>query len=401
MNTNVLFVLDKRNGISPHGTYPIILRIIHNRKSTQITTGTEVRADDWDEKKREIKPSYKGTESVTRLNNYLRKKKTEALDIILKLDENKTLDRYTLQQLEHKATDQTFFSYAESLIKKMKEAKQIGNARTYEFTISVLKKFCKDKPITFHEINYNFLLDFEQDHLAKGNALNGLSVYLRTIRAIFNKAIKAGIVNQELYPFKNYSIKGSKTRKRAIGGDAIKAIEALKLEPGHSLFNARNLFLFSYYTRGMSFFDMAMFRKTDIIDGRICYQRQKTDIPYTLKIFPEIAAILSFYLTNQNKTDYVFPIIRRTELEDQYKDIEWARKRFNKKLRKIAELCDIDENITSYVSRHSFATRAKSLKIPVADIKDMLGHESIKTTEIYLDSLPSDVLDDLHERIIR
>ncbi len=127
---------------------------------------------------------------------------------------------------------------------------------------------------------------------------------------------------------------------------------------------------------------------------------KKTDKPYNIKITAEIKRILDFYVKDKEKDEYIFNIIKRESITDQYKDVEWARKRYNKKLKYIAELCGIQENLTSYVSRHSFATRAKNLQIPIADISDMLGHESIKTTEVYLDSLPSDILDEYHKKVI-
>jgi integrase len=226
-------------------------------------------------------------------------------------------------------------------------------------------------------------------------------MYLRTTRAIYNKAIKDGILDKELYPFERFTIKSIKTRKRAISLEAIKKIEKLALGTSDPLFHAKNYFLFSFYCRGMSFADLAELRVPNIIDGRILYQRKKTDKPFNIKITKEVQRILKIYLKGKTKDDSIFGIIKRNTPTEQYKDIEWARKRYNKKLKKIAELCDIEENLTSYVSRHSFATLAKNLGIPITGISDMLGHESIKTTEIYLDSLPSEIMDQYHEQVIK
>jgi integrase/recombinase XerD len=183
--------------------------------------------------------------------------------------------------------------------------------------------------------------------------------------------------------------------------EAIKRIIDLKLKPDDPLFHARNYFLVSFFMRGMTFADLAQLKMENIIDGRIYYDRQKTDKPYNIKITPEIDAILSIYTVGKKKEDYIFPIIHRETLAEQYKDVEWARKRYNKKLIDIAKLCNIEEKLTSYVTRHSFATRAKNLGIPIASISDMLGHSDTKTTQVYLDTLPSDIMDDLHEKVIR
>lgn len=402
MNTSIVLALDSHK--RSDGTYPVVLRITHHQKVAQIIIGVNLKQDDWDAKLRKVRNSFRGSQSVTRLNNYLQKKKTEATDKITKLDEKKTLDSFSVVQLkriiEGASESGSFFEYAEKLISDFLEAKRYGNARTYKGTLSVLKTFTHGRDVSFRDLNYDFLVRFEQDNLQKGNSVNGLSVYLRTIRAIFNKAIKSGLTEQEFYPFKMYEIKGSKTRKRAISMEAIKRIQALELGPTHPLFHARNYFLASFYLRGISFTDLAHLKVSDIIDGRIHYDRQKTDKPYDIVITPPMQTILDVYVSGKEKKDFIFPFIHRETEQEQYVEVQDARKRFNKKLKKIAELCGIEENLTSYVSRHSFATRAKLIGIPIATISDMLGHSSTSTTEVYLDSLPSDILDDFHRKVI-
>jgi site-specific recombinase XerD len=404
MKTNIFLALDNRR-LKADGTCAILLRIVHHRASSQITLGHYIKEKDWDAKNRVIRSSYKGSESVGRLNNLLRKKRAEAMDLIIKLDEAKKLDSYSVHQLkeliEQSADKVSFFKFTETIIQNLIEANRIGNARAYQSTLGVLKTYCNGKDLSFQELNYAFLTKFETAHLKKGNAHNGFAVYMRTVRAIFNIAIKTGKVDKELYPFTNFQIKTTKTRKRAISIEAIQRIEKLKLDSSHPLYQARNYFLVSFYLRGMSFADLAQLKLSNIIDDRIFYQRKKTDKPYNVKLTKEIQKIMNLYLVNKEPEDYIFPIIKRVSLQEQYKDVQWARKRFNKKLKDLAVLCKIPEHITSYVSRHSFATRAKNLGIPIASISDMLGHENIKTTEVYLDTLPSDILDKYHSQIIK
>lgn len=283
----------------------------------------------------------------------------------------------------------------------MEKANRIGNARIYRDTINVLKSFVNKRQISFKDINYAFLMRFEAEHYSKGNTANGLSVYLRTVRALFNRAIRENIISQELYPFKQYQIPSTKTRKRAISQEAIKRIVEMTLDSGHPLFHTRNYFLLSFYMRGMPFADLMQLKVSNIIDGRIHYQRQKTDKPYSIKITEEIQELLSVYVTGKEREDFIFPVIDRTDADGRYKDVVWARKRYNKKLSQLADLFGIQEHLTSYVSRHSFATIAKNKNVPVAAISEMLGHTDIKTTEIYLASLPSDILDEYHEIVIK
>ncbi len=403
MKANVILSLDKRRK-KPDDTYPLLLRIIKDRETAQITTGYSFREKDWDDRAKKVNTSYRGTESVQRLNNMFAKKRSEALDVITKLHEQHKLANCSAKEIkeliEGRSKKSSFFTFTDGLIDEMIEAKRIGNARAYKQVVAVLSTFCHGKDLGFLELNYAFLNKFEKAHLAKGNSYNGLSVYMRTIRAIYNKAIKSGAVDKELYPFEHYQIKSTQTQKRAISMDAIERIRSFKLPAGTPLSHARNYFLFSFYMRGMSFTDLAHLQVMNIVDGRILYQRQKTDHPYNVKITEKVAELLKTYLHGKGREDFIFPIITREDPSERYKEIQWARSRFNRRLKKIAEMCGIEENLTSYVSRHSFATQAKNLNIPVANISELLGHQNIKTTQIYLDSLQSDALDAEHERII-
>ena len=150
-------------------------------------------------------------------------------------------------------------------------------------------------------------------------------------------------------------------------------------------------------TMGMSYIDMVFLKKENIVDNRIKFQRRKTSKIYDIKITDQIKVILKFYISNKKKIDFILPVLKRDTLELQYRDAQWGLKRYNKGLKKIANLCGIEENLTSYVSRHSFATHALYKNIPLSAISAMLGHSKLSTTQVYLKSLPSNVLDTYHE----
>lgn len=400
MNTNISISLDKRRS-KKDGTFPVIMRLGHNERTTSIPLDISVSEKDWDDKNKQVKKSYVGLSSVTRLNNLIQKKKADAMDKILKLSELGELNTLSVSSLRDKLTQedkrQSFIKYGESLVKDLKEANRIGTARSYNDVISVLSRY-KGKDISFTEINYSFLTKFETHHMSKGNGINGLAVYMRTIRAIFNKAIKDGIIEKEIYPFDNYKIKTAPTEKRALEANLLSNIVNLTLEQKDPCFHARNFFVASYMMYGMNFTDMAFLKKDDINNGRINYRRKKTSKLYDIKVTKNLETILGYYM--QNKTEFVFPIIKRDTPETQNKDIRWARKRYNNKLNDIAKMCGIDTNLTSYVSRHSFATQAMMQQVPLNAISSMLGHSSLKTTEIYLKSLPSDTIDDYNAKVL-
>ena len=239
-----------------------------------------------------------------------------------------------------------------------------GNANSYYAITKILRKFNQGNDLKFNELNYDFLKKFEEFHYSRGNSTNGLAVYMKTIRAIYNKAIKSGIISKEAYPFTNYRIKTTPTEKRAIDINSIKSILMLKLEETDLLFHYRNFFLASYMLYGISFIDLAFLKLENIVDNRIKFQRRKTAKPYDIKITSQLNEILSFYIKDKEKSDFIFPVIKRATYELQYKDVLWARKSYNKGLKQIAEICNIEQRLTSYVSRHSFATQAMLQDVP-------------------------------------
>jgi integrase len=422
--TSVKVSLDTRRA-KADGTYPLILRLTHNRKTTSIKTGIHLKKEDWDDEAHAVRKSYKGVTNVTRLNNEIQKKKVEALDKILQLEDKAKQTRLSVTDVKEKIdptfVSSSFYSFSESYIDQLYKAERIGTAQSYKGAVKFLKTFNKGKPLEknaggnpkaskfsetkvtdlkFEEMDYSFLMKLEAYHLGLGNELNGLAVYMRGIRAIYNQAIKAGMIDRSLYPFADYKIKTEPTRKRALESVHLSKIIALDLPQHHPAFDARNYFVASYMMYGMNFADMAYLQKTDISNGRIQYRRRKTSKLYDIKISENLAGIISHYMQQAPASKYVFPIIKRDGAVLQQRDVHWARKNYNENLKTIAGLCGIEQNLTSYVSRHSFATNAMLMAVPVNAISTMLGHSSLKTTEIYLKSLPSSVLDDFNEKIL-
>jgi integrase/recombinase XerD len=403
MSTNIVIALDTRRA-KTDGSYPVVMRLGHNRRTTSIPLDISVKEKDWDDKNRVVRKTYSGTGSVVRLNNIIQKRRSDAMDIIVKLQETGEINSMSLVAIRDridKPNEYTsFFAFTEQQIEELKKAHRFGTARSYKGMVSVVKEFNNDRDLQFSEITYKFLTQFETNHYSKGNTANGLSTYVRAIRAVYNKAIKHGIVEKELYPFESYKIKWAPTEKRALDWDLLKKIIELKIKPEHECFNARNYFVASYMMYGMNFTDMAYLKLTDIKDGRVQYRRRKTSKLYDIKLTGSLETILSYYTKNNTGTDFIFPIIKREDLMLQDRDIMWARKCYNKRLKTIAEMCGIEKNLTSYVSRHSFATQAMLLEVPLNAISSMLGHSNLKTTEIYLKSLPTNILDNYNSMIM-
>ncbi len=403
MASNVKIILDKRRQ-KRNKTYPLVLRIFHNRKSTSISLGYSLYESDWDEEKCKILKSFKGVSNLSRLNNWILKQKVNALDIINKLQDSGEIKRLSINDLKariaNNRSEATFFIFTDEIIQELISAKRLGYAQSIRSVLRIVKKYRKDKDFSFDELTYQFLVNFESYCRGKGNKTNSLAVYMKTIKMIFNRAIKAGVVEREAYPFINYTIRTTKTRKRAVHDEVIRKIEKLNIPEGTRLWHSKNYFLFSFYCMGINFVDLARLKISNLLDGRIEYVRQKTKKDYSIKVTLQIQKILDIYIDKKSEDDYIFPIV--TRIGDpvlEFKDIAEKRRINNKKLKIIGEMIGMETPLTSYVARHSWATIAKRKGVPVTVISEGMGHEDVKTTQIYLDSFDKKVLDDFNEMI--
>ncbi len=380
------------------GSHPIIMQIIKDRKKKTIWLGYYAKPEQWNYEANV--PNSKHPNSV-RLANKIREKLTEVTDAILDLERNKK--PFTVSDIVNNISEDkrsnSILPFTDKTIKKMESLGQIGNSRVYRNTYNVFKEFRKGQDIEFRFIDYKLLNEFQDYLIMKGNKTNTNSIHFRTLRAIYYRAIKEGEVNEEFNPFKKFKIKSEPTQKRAIKKDDIDKIRNLKIKAKPELIKARDLFLFSFYNRGMSFVDIAYLKAGDIKKDRIYYTRRKTGQKFSIKLVDKSMEIIEKYSDLKNPEDYIFPILLRKGQE--YLDYRNAMRLMNKKLKILSKLADIEEPITTYTARHSWATIAKRAGIPTAVISEGLGHETEETTQIYLDSFENDVLDDANELIIK
>jgi len=382
------------------GSYPILIQIIHERGTKRISLGCSATDEQWNEELKEFsrkKPNQKW------LNNKIHAERNRIEAAILKLEQEKEgLSLHEIRsEIQVDRAKSSFYQYTEQIIQDLIKAKKIGNADVYRTTLGVIKAFTEGNDFSFREMDFKWLKQFEVYHLSKGNTLNGLNVYMRTLRAIYNKAMKEGIIRKELYPFRFYKLKYEKPRKRAIRKSDIDKIRDLELPEGGEIWNARNYFMFSFYARGMNWIDMANLKVTDISDGCLYYKRSKTGKEYRIKITGKMKEILDHYTAGKRPKAFIFPIIQRPDDPILVKkDINNGLKNFNKYLKQIADLCGIETKLTSYVSRHSWGTIGyKELGLPVGIISQGYGHGDIKTTQVYLEEFDDEALNKANELI--
>ena len=399
-------VLLRKSKLLKNGEHPIVLRVIKDRKTKFIFTGLSCPLELWDFKTN--KPSKKHPNKFD-LDVFISQKMVEAQNVILKL-ENEQKD-YSSEQIKKKyknaSKKTTFFTFTDEIVSNLEKANKIGNAKMYKDTKRAISKFRNERDLSFTDIDNSFLKKFEQMFLEREVTGNSISVHMRTIRSIFNKAISEGYCKKESYPFDEYKISKLQTTtiKRALTKEQMLKIMNLKLESNSKFITPKNIFLFSYYNRGMNFKDMAMLKWSDIKEGRMTYARAKTGKVYNIGILKPAIEILNYYkkITGDKKDNYVFPFLNKekhiTPMQIDNR-IKKTTKMTNSDLKEIAKLCKIDLNLTTYVARHSYATIMKRSGVSTSLISESLGHNTEKTTQVYLDSFENLILDEASKVIL-
>jgi integrase len=283
----------------------------------------------------------------------------------------------------------------QSLIAQLRLRGKLRTAETYQTALNSFRKFRKGRDIPLADISSNELLAYEAALRNKGNCPNTTSFYMRILRAVYNTAVELGLICQK-YPFKQVYTGISKTIKRAIPLKYLKRLKRLNLPERTSLALARDLFLFSFYTRGMAFVDMAYLRRRDLKCGSITYCRRKTGQLLNIKIEECAQEIIDRYYNPVS--EYIFPIIKRHGGE--YRQYRNALRLINLRLKELGVLIGTPINLTTYVGRHSWGSAAKRSSIPVSVISESLGHNSERTTLIYLASLDTSLLDRANAKIL-
>ncbi|MDW5289159.1 site-specific integrase [Formosa sp. PL04] len=371
--------------------FPIYLRVTHLRKSKHFRTPFNSTIKEWNNKTGEFNSKH---ENSTQNNRVLNKFKSKVLKIINNFEiDDKDFSFSALEKelrLFSNPLQNDVFVFFDTIIKEMVDSGRIGTSKVNKETSNSLKKFNKGSTLAFEALNADYLYRYEVHLRKRGGTSGGIGVKMRTIRAIYNLAINRDLIKEANYPFKIYKIsklKGSSI-KRALGMTDITIIETFDYSTNPHLLNARNYFIFSFYTRGMNFTDMMKLKWDNISKERIYYTRSKTNYNFSIKIIDPIKDILTYYKNSNPSTQYVFPILLKENLTPSQIDNRKHKvlKQFNTSLKEIRQLCDISHNITSYVARHSYATCMRKKGVSDEVISASLGHQELSTTKAYLKS---------------
>lgn len=374
----------------------IFYQVTHRRAIRQITTNIHLQPNEWDAIREHVAVNVADRTIIqNRIDS-----DTALLKRIVK-DLEKSGVSYSVGDIikRYKSPEcrMSVLDFMQNQIRLMRNTNRLGTALNYEKTMKNFAEFLGGVNMPFSAMTEQLIADYNAFLVQRGMVRNSISFYMRIMRAVYNKAVRQKLVEQS-HPFTEVYTGIDRTRKRAVSESVISQLYKLKLTEGTPLALARDIFIFSYCTRGMAFVDIAYLKKENIQNGVICYARRKTGQQLTVRIEPSIQRIIDRY--SSALSPYVFPILTSMETKQAYEEYQTAINNHNRLLRRLSKMLPAGSKLTSYTARHSWATAARNHNVPISVISAGMGHTSEQTTQIYLTMLENSVIDDANQGLI-
>ena len=374
----------------------VYYQLTGQHKVKRLSSGMRVEADCWDRDSARVVASGQGghllqariSRDVARLDSIARE--------AMRSGRNVSLDEVA-RQFRIRSHGMTIRECFEAEVEKMKEVNKLGTARNYGKALRSLETFCQGTDLLLADVTVQMVDGYDAFLQRRGVTRNTVSFYMRILRAVYNKYSGEGDCRQA-NPFRHVYTGVDHTRKRAVSRDTILQLRSLDLSRHASLALCRDLFLFSFYARGMAFVDMAFLKKTDIVGDAIVYVRRKTAQRMLVRMEPCMREIVDRY--SSADSCYLFPLLGSPDPLRAYAQYEVALNYYNRQLGRLSLMLAGRVHLTSYTARHTWATMARDCQIPLSVISAGMGHTSERTTEIYLKMVENSVVDDANHLLI-
>lgn len=381
-------------GKKSNGKFPVKLRLIFKREFKFYLTGIDMDENEF--------RSYHLNKKLKDLFSDITYYQNKAEKIASELKDGFTFKAFkeqfygTIGSSNEAKKDDNFWNFGKAHVQKLRDQNRIKTAESIEQSNNKILKFCKKKKLLFSDITLEFLKKFDAAMRSESLSSTTIGIYTRNLRTLYNEAIRTEVISQESYPFgKNkYSPPTSKKTKKALKVEDIGKI--FSYTPVSDIESwARDMWLFAYLGNGLNVKDIAQLKYEDIKQGEIHFLRAKTintvqdNRPIQIIITDELQKIIDRWgKKTQRGGTYIFDLIKNehSNAEQVAKDIHQAIKTINKYMGRIADNLELERKVTTNFARHSYATVLKRAGIPIEMISEQLGHTSVKTTEIYLDS---------------
>lgn len=379
-------------------------QVIHKRNVKWISTDYHVFQNEWDEKAANITIPLNG-ERVQKLlliksaiARELRQRK-RTLDRLETSSEELTLNELC-EAFSQLPPCKTVFTFLEEQVERQERMQKHGTANTYISTYRRFKEYRQNKDLFFDELTPDMIEEYEVWLANRNQKPNTIRFYLRTLNTLFCKAANNGMLSEERKLFSHVRLSYATTTKRALSEADILALQNLKLEADTTLAFARDMFMFSFYMRGMPFVDIAYLKKSNLKNGILTYRRKKTNQPLLVEWEQVHQEIVERYAHQTVGSPYMFPIIKQTD-GTEYKQYKRVQEKVNRTLKKLGIMIGLKTPLTAYVARHSWASIARDMNIPIPVISEGMGHQSYKTTQVYLNSIDVSKISEANRTIIQ
>lgn len=387
---------------------PLTMRVVYRRQKKEYVLGWKIHVSNFLPEKEQVCYSKIGNlrqKDVCLINRTIVQERAKLLNSFNCL--KKEFQEFHIQDIlsdmcKKKSLNcvETFFS---TTISKLVLEQKYGTASQYQSSLSSFSQYLRKKGIEkllFKEFDSLIVLDYMHYLRKRCITENTVNMYIKILRALYNKARKAGVDVGKHSPFKDIQLRKQETLKRALSVNDIYRIAICDLSCNHLKEQARDIFMFSFYTRGMSFVDIIHLQESAIIDDMIYYERQKTGQRLQIKIESPLREIIEKY--KNRDSSYIFPILSDKAQPNRslYTSYRYALGRINRSLKRLGRDLGINQPLTTYVARHSWATIAKLQGAPISGISESLGHRSENTTLIYLRAFGNEVIEQINKNVI-
>ena len=391
-----------RPSTTPGKEGSLVFQLIHGRSVRRITSEYKIFAEEWDETAGRIvlptpsSPRYFHLVSAESALQWEMDRLKRMVEESEKATGTVNLDEIVANFSPSLDAQDSVFNFIRGQIRHKKQLGKVRSAETYRSTLYSFMHFRKGIDLTFDMMDDGLMELYEAWMLNTGLTRNATSFYMRILRTNYKMAVEKGLT-PDRHPFRHVYCGMDKTVKRSITFIEIKKINDLDLSRSPNLDFARDMFMFSFCTRGMSFIDMAYLKKNDLDNGCLAYRRKKTGQLLTMEWTCQMQDIIDKY--KPNDTRYLLPILPREDGSERRQYQNQMRK-INRQLKEIARMAGLSLPLSMYYSRHSWATIARGKDIPLSVISEALGHDSETTTQIYLDSIKSSEVDKANRMIL-
>jgi integrase/recombinase XerD len=378
------FILRKDKVKVKTNKYPLYLLITEGKKNTQKSIGIDLSIEEWDEKKEKVRSKHPNS---SKLNILLAKVLSDVEEIKIDLDGNRGIGK-NYKSKKASGNKLNYFEYFKEYIVSLETNQQINSAKKAQSAYNLLKEFNKTTNLTFQEFNVDYFKALNTYLIKKQQKPNTIYSYMKIFKRIFKQALREGKILLKDDSSRLYKITWEKVNTEFLTEDQLIELEKLSLAKGSSLDLHRDMFIFASYAGGIRIGDLIQLQWNNYneVSNKLSFIARKNNFKVSFKLPKKAIAVINKYKTNKTE-GYIFPLLTDDYLNrnpDQIeKKISSINAKINSNLKILADKTNISFNLHFHLSRHSFGCLAYSKKIGLMEIKEIMGHEDIKSTMLY------------------